>query len=238
MYLYDRLCLVDRALVDRSALADGLRDMGYKLTADEVDRLLDQLDPGLTGQVAKTQLAASQMDWRAMAENQTERWLRCARRAFSDLDSDKDGLLSAEDMVALLRHELPPAEVEGAVRQALVEAQRRTGDSSTDGSSHGGSQTCGGGGSTHGSNADDASLRNGLNFRQFMRMLNAGSCDSLDLYEDRLGSMGSPERASGSFSALAGSPSSSYDRVNLLLERSVRGGDQYQRAAHLDPVPE
>lgn len=247
-YLYERLRLVDHALVDRSALAAGLEEMGYKLSNEEVERLLDQLDPGNTGQVAKIQLAASQMDWRVIAENQTERWLRCARRAFSDLDADKDGLVSVEDMVALLRHKLPPAEVEAAVRQALVEAERKGGSvADQDGSSHddgggsaGGSTHDGSlaGGSVHGTNISDPSLRNGLNFRQFMRMLTHGSADSLDLYDDRWGSLGSPDKAvSGSFSAMVGSPSS-FDRVNLLLERSVKGGDGYQRAAHLDPVPE
>lgn len=248
-YLYERLRLVDRSLVDRAALADGLTQMGYKLTTEEVDNLLDSLDPGNTGHVAKSQLAASQMDWKALQENQTERWLRCARRAFADLDSDKDGLVSTEDMVALLRHKLPPGEVELAVRQALVEAsRRRDNDSSHGGSSgspgasaHGGSQV---GGSGHDgqaalqtmtASASDPSLRNGLNFRQFMRMLHTGSADSLDLYEDRLGSLGSPEKSA--MSALGTTPTG-VERVNMLLDRSIKGGTGFARGAHLDPVPE
>ncbi len=269
-YLYERLRLVDRSLVDRAVLAEGLTEMGYKLTPEEVDNLLDQLDPGNTGHVAKSQLAASQMDWKALQENQTERWFRCARRAFADLDSDQDGLVSTEDMVALLRHKLPPAEVEQAVRQALVEAaQRREIKSDGDnGSSHGGSNgvnsrdnsthngvvsgniaIAGGiGGSGHG-HGSDPSLRNGLNFRQFMRMLHAGSTDSLDLYDDRLGSLGSlgsPERngsgagsgaLSGTINYLGTTPTA-VEKVNFLLNRSIKGGDQYSKAGHLDPVPE
>lgn len=252
-YLYERLRLVERSLVDRAALSDGLTQMGYKLSTEEVDNLLDSLDPGNTGHVAKSQLAASQMDWKALQENQTERWLRCARRAFADLDTDRDGLVSTEDMVALLRHKLPPAEVELAVRQALVEAsRRRDNDSSHGGSSgspgasaHGGSQV---GGSGHDgqaamksmtASASDPSLRNGLNFRQFMRMLHTGSADSLDLYEDRfgsLGSLGSPEK-SGAMSALGTTPTG-VERVNMLLDRSIKGGTGFARGAHLDPVPE
>ncbi|KAL4539394.1 hypothetical protein Ndes2437B_g02227 [Nannochloris sp. 'desiccata'] len=277
-YLYERLRLVDRTLVDRAVLAEGLSEMGYKLTPEEVDNLLDQLDPGNTGHVAKSQLAASQMDWKALQENQTERWFRCARRAFADLDSDKDGLVSTEDMVALLRHKLPPAEVEHAVRQALVEAAHRrettatatqleggenasshggsNGVNSRDNSTHNGNQTgniviTGGlGGSGHGGGTygSDPSLRNGLNFRQFMRMLHAGSTDSLDLYDDRfgsLGSLGSPERAgSGGNGALGasiqhlGTTPSAVEKVDFLLNRSIKGGDQYSKAGHLDPVPE
>ena len=247
---------MDRSLLDRAALAEGLSEMGYKLTTEEVDNLLDQLDPGNTGHVAKSQLAASQIDWKALQENQTERWLRCARRAFADLDSDKDGLVSTEDMVALLRHKLPPAEVELAVRKALVEASRRRDNDSSHGgsagspgaSAHGGSQTGGvvGGGSSHDgqaavqghsmvASASDPSLRNGLNFRQFMRMLHPGSCDSLDLYEDRLGSLGSPEKSG--FLAMGTTPTG-VERVNMLLDRSIKGGTGYARGAVLDPVPE
>lgn len=229
VYLYERLAMADRELVDRSALAEGLSELGYKLTAEEADRLLDQLDPGNTGQVAKSQLAASQIDWGVLQQNNTEAWLRCARRAFADLDADKDGVVSTEDMVALLRHKLPPQEVEAAVRQAMQEASRRStlvqanaADTSTHGGSSNGSAH---GGSVHGGNSSHGgeSLRNGMNFRQFLRMLNVGSADSLDLYDDRLGSLASP---------------GSYDRVNMLLEKSIRGADGYVRAATLDAVPE
>jgi len=279
-YLYGRLRLVDRSLVDRAVLAEGLTEMGYKLTPEEVDNLLDQLDPGNTGHVAKSQLAASQMDWKALQENQTERWFQCARRAFADLDSDKDGLVSTEDMVALLRHKLPPAEVEQAVRQALVEAAHRReattavttetetttlqggenasshggshGVSSCDNSSHNGNQMgnialasgIGASGQGSGPYGSDPSLRNGLNFRQFMRMLHAGSNDSLDLYDDRfgsLGSLGSPERAgNGALGATIqmhlGTTPTAVEKVNFLLNKSIKGGDQYSKAVQLDPV--
>lgn len=35
------------------------------------------------GKVAKSQVAASQIDWRVLQQSQTERWLKCARRAFT-----------------------------------------------------------------------------------------------------------------------------------------------------------
>lgn len=221
-YLYERLRMTDRALIDRTALAEGLTEMGYKLTPSEVERLLDQLDSGKTGQVAKTQLAASQIDWGALQENQTERWLHLARQAFAGLDSDKDGVVSTEDMVCLLRHKLTPAEVEIAVRQALAEASKRRSSATKQGDEN----------SVHGINGKDQSLRNGLNFRQFVRMLTVGSSDSLDLYDDRFGS---PEKVP--LAELATSPTS-IDRVNLLLNRSIRGGEAYAHHTALDPVPE
>lgn len=233
-YLYTRLKMTDTSLIDRHVFADGLKDLGYRLTPEEVDRLLDQLDPGNTGSVGKFQFAASQMDWKALQENQTERWLRCARRAFADLDADKDGVVSVEDMVALLRHKLPPSEVEGAVRHALAEASRRrdhhhddvSNHGSANGSVHDGNHV---GGSQHGIHTD-GSVRNGLNFRQFVRMLHVGSCDSLEIFDDRFGSsLGSPDKMSNA---------ASFDRLNSLLEKSVRGGGEYHRHAPLEPVQE
>ncbi len=46
-----------------------------------------------------------------MQQDHRERWLGLARRAFADLDGDQDGLVRVEDMVAVLREKLPPAEV-------------------------------------------------------------------------------------------------------------------------------
>ena len=178
----------------------------------------------------KSEFAASQMDWRAMQADRREAWLACARHAFADLDKDGDGVLSVDEMVASLRQRLPADEVEGAVRHALAEAARaRGGGGGGDGSAHGssaGGSRHGAGASTHGGSASGGdSLRGGLNFGQFVRMLRAGSAESLDLYDDRLG---------GSF----GSPGS-FDRLSALLEKSVRGSDLYRGAAPpLEPVPE
>lgn len=128
--------------------------------------------PAAAGKVAKSQVAASQIDWRVLQQSQTERWLKCVRRAFMgklssqrlglggallvcvmpgclqlqkrhsrplhvalrrrvhassghavypllpprhpllpDLDTDGDGIISSDDMVAMLRNKLPKAEV-------------------------------------------------------------------------------------------------------------------------------
>ncbi|WPT18299.1 Calcium-dependent protein kinase 2 [Picochlorum sp. SENEW3] len=217
-YLYERLRLVDRASVDRSVLAEGLRDMGYKLSNEEVERLLDQLDVGFTGQVGKTQFAASQMDWRAIQSN-TEQWLSYARKVFADLDKDKDGILSAEDMAALLRHKLPPSEVEGALRHAIAEAAKRRSEPHEEHEPADPEGSVGKDSSAHGS-AYDKSIRDGMNFRQFLRMLSPGSYDSLDLFEERMGSPGS--RMSGSLHAIG-----SFNEVDKLLEKSVKGGTMF-----------
>lgn len=164
-YLYEHLSLTDKALVDREEVADGLEQLGYRLTGEELERLLDQLDPGNTGKVAKTQVAASQIDWRVLQQSQTERWLQCACAAFSTLDMDGDGFISGDEMVAMLRNKLPAEEVEVAVRHALQEAARRSEGSlrgprsEVDGATHADD-------TQHSVGSAEASVRDGMTFRQ------------------------------------------------------------------------
>ncbi|PSC73235.1 Pkinase-domain-containing [Micractinium conductrix] len=214
-YLYEHLSMTDKALVDREEIADGLEELGYRLTPEELERLLDQLDPGNTGKVAKAQVAASQIDWRVMQQSQTERWLKCVRSAFQDLDTDGDGIISSGEMVAMLRNKLPQAEVEAAVRHALQEAARRS-----EGSLHrrNGHEA---GDSVHSNGSAGDSVRDGMSFRQFVRMLRAGSTDCLDLYDDRHGSYGSY----GSHGSLS------------MLDKSVRGST-HAAVELLDPIKE
>ncbi len=72
------------------------------------------------------------------------------------------------------------------MRHALQEASRRGEGSNHNGSSAGGSGSGGGSGGSSQHGSIGGSVRNGLNFNQFLRMLRSGSCDSLDLYDDRL----------------------------------------------------
>ena len=83
---------------------------GYKLQIGEVDRLLDQVDVGHTGHVAKGQLAASQIDW-ATLQADRDAWLRCVRRAFEEFDADHDGVCGLDEIVACLKTKLPLTEV-------------------------------------------------------------------------------------------------------------------------------
>ena len=83
---------------------------GYKLQMGEVDRLLDQVDVGHTGHVAKGQLAASQIDW-ATLQADRDAWLRCVRRAFEEFDADHDGVCGLDEIIACLKAKLPLTEV-------------------------------------------------------------------------------------------------------------------------------
>lgn len=64
----------------------------------------------------------------------------------------------------------------------------------------------------------DESQHLGLDFDAFLRMLRSDSRDSLDQYDDRMGS--------------------SVERLNLLLERSCRAGDHYTLSSSLETVSE
>lgn len=61
--------------------------------------------------VAKSQLAASQIDWEAMQQSNADRWLASAQKVFQDFDTDGDGIIASEQIVECLRSKLPPSEV-------------------------------------------------------------------------------------------------------------------------------
>ena len=52
-----------------------------------------------------------QIDWRVLQEDQRERWLGLVEAAFEELDLDRDGVLSIDEIVSSMRNKLPPAEV-------------------------------------------------------------------------------------------------------------------------------
>jgi calcium-dependent protein kinase len=190
-FLYKALELEDQEQVDRDKVSQGLQRLGYKLEPGEVDRLLDTIDVANTSTITKSQLAASQIDWRVLQQNHAEQWLASVRRVFEEFDKDGNGFISVEQIMDCLRAKLPPQEVEAAVQHAMQEADKR-----------------------------EESMHEGIDFNSFLKMLRTNSTDSLDQYDDRMSFAGS------------------YDRLQTLLDKSVRAGDLYVRSAHLDSVAE
>lgn len=216
-YLYSQLSFDEGDVVDRQQLEEGLKKIGYtKLEASELDRMLDQLDVGRSGRVAKSQFAASQLDWRLAQLHHRERWLRAARQAFAALDTNSDGLIDVDNITQTLRAKLPPNEVAAAVKRAMADAEAKK--SITAATSAG----------TSAPSAPVAIPRNrsaeeGIDFETFLAMLRDSSLDSLDLYDDRSGSSRGTSMRAG-----AG--------VAALLDRSLQGADHFAPA--LQPVAE
>jgi hypothetical protein len=157
------------------------RVIHFRLTDAEVGRLLDQLDSNHSGHIAKSQFAASQMDWKVLQRSDTHRWMERAKKVFAALDEDGDGVLSAEEITRILRSKLPPSEVDGALRHVIAECRRKR-KATTAAATTGKENVV--------DVQQEKSLHDGLNFRQFLRLLSPRSMDSLDNYEDRLGSPG------------------------------------------------
>ena len=218
-YLYQKLKLVDKTIIDRKELANGLAELGYRLTDSEVEQLLDSLDSNNTGSIGKAQFSASQIDWKVLQRSNVGKWIERARRVFATLDKDGDGVLSSEDITSLLASKLPPEEVEDALRHVMMEASRRKkkSDVSTEAGKGMDVRMAG----HEQSLQQEASLHNGLRFHQFLRILSPRSFDSLDQYEDRLGS----PLVSGSLLRSIDSKSSMNDvtvhDIDRLIERSL-----------------
>jgi Ca2+-binding EF-hand superfamily protein len=88
----------------------------------QVDRLVDQVDTSNSGRVRRSALAASQMDWHHLQQNNMQEWLEIARTAFAALDKDQDGFLRTEEIINSIRAKLPGDELMAVVRQAMEEA--------------------------------------------------------------------------------------------------------------------
>ena len=104
------------------ALGEGLQQLGYDLAPTEVEVLLSQLDINADKKVNPEEFVASQLDWTALRQNNRDLWLESARRAFADLDSNSDGRITADELIANLKAKLPAAEVEYALEDAMLEA--------------------------------------------------------------------------------------------------------------------
>lgn len=224
-YLYTKLKLLDRTIIDRKELVSGLAELGYKLTDSEIERLLDTLDSNNTGSIGKVQFSASQIDWRVLQRNNAQRWVERARRVFSALDEDGDGVLSSAEITNLLASKLPPAEVEGALRHAMMEASRRRKKKAAGVDVDGSDATDASNAVAEAALPQEASLHDGLRFHQFLRILSARSMESLDQYDDKLGS---PMLSSISMLRTIDSKSSlgdlSVHDIDRLIERSLHGG--------------
>jgi Ca2+-binding EF-hand superfamily protein len=97
--------------INRFSLADGLAKLGYKVSDSDLDHLLTQLAtvPGLEAQpnVSKASLAASQLDWENVKQDNSEQWQRMGRAAFDALDLDGDGKIHRMEMEAVLAGRCP-----------------------------------------------------------------------------------------------------------------------------------
>ncbi|GAX86176.1 hypothetical protein CEUSTIGMA_g13589.t1, partial [Chlamydomonas eustigma] len=182
----------------------------FKLEDSEVSRLLQQVDSMSTqsGQIQKSALAASQLDWKELQQHHYQQWRRLVHNTFEGLDRDHDGILKQSDLTKALRACLPEERVDEAVAEALIEAGHSSADSNA-----------------------------GIDFETFMNMLKVSSLDSLDMYDDRIGgsshlthaSSGSMDRLNALLQAdpsLHSSTSRDGSRRGLYGSLSTNGGSQ------------
>ena len=76
-----------------------------------MQQLLDQIDTAHTGQLAKSQIAASQIDWQAVQQRNADQWLASVHKVFKSFDTDADGVIAPDQIVDCLRTKLPSSEV-------------------------------------------------------------------------------------------------------------------------------
>ncbi|GIL70760.1 hypothetical protein Vretimale_3845 [Volvox reticuliferus] len=187
------------AVLDENQLGEALERMGFKLDPSEVSRLMEQVDLEGSGAIDQAAFAASQMDWRHLQKNHAEVWLDLAAKAFRDMDTNGDGVLEADELLAALRERLPPDDIQSALQLVLEEARANRGV------------------------PGDASEDQGIDFDAFCSMLKVNSMDTLDLYDDRL-STRSSSSLHGSMDRLNGMLSTSLRASDLSRHGGSRHG--------------
>eukprot|EP01024_Parvocaulis_polyphysoides_P015377 TRINITY_DN16700_c0_g1_i9.p1 TRINITY_DN16700_c0_g1~~TRINITY_DN16700_c0_g1_i9.p1 ORF type:complete len:437 (+),score=81.29 TRINITY_DN16700_c0_g1_i9:273-1583(+) len=145
-----------------------LQRLGYNLSDGEPERLVEVVDIGRSGMVSREAFAASQIDWKHLQQKETDLFLEHAAAVFRSMDGDSDGIIKVDEIIAQMREKLPLQEVHEAVQSGLMDS------------------------------GVNIQATGGMDFDAFMKMLKVSSVDSLDLYDDRLGSPGSLEFKVGS----------------------------------------
>jgi Ca2+-binding EF-hand superfamily protein len=112
--------------ISAGALGTHLTELGYDLAPQELDHLVEVLDGARLGQINRGAFVASLIDWSAFEKTCTEQWGEYLRRAFDEIDLDRDGRIRFDELVASLQHKIPHQDVESAVEWALAEAGCRT----------------------------------------------------------------------------------------------------------------
>lgn len=149
--------------VDYATMERLLHKLGYRLHPEEVEHLMQAMDIGRSGRVTVSQFVASQIDWPAVERLHNELFAESARRAFSSLDIDGDGLITKDELCLVLQSHLATDDLQPAVEEALKEMELKG---------------CSSGSGT-------------MDINGFMSLLHAPSYDSLlslDQYDEKMSS--------------------------------------------------
>ncbi|KAK9813845.1 hypothetical protein WJX73_001529 [Symbiochloris irregularis] len=105
-------------------LMDGLKRLGYVVTAEEVEKLMRRLDVNDSGTVEFEEFCAGMIDWKTLQEDHL--WTRWVDLAFGKLDSNNDGYIDLDELIARLPSltgvDNPESERMLAARRMLREA--------------------------------------------------------------------------------------------------------------------
>lgn len=178
-------------------LSKGLKRMGYRLSDDELQRLMNSIG-GTQGTVSRSSVIASQIDWRYLQRYQKQRWLELTRRAFDNIDGDADGKVSVEELMRALEDRIPADELNNLFESAATGSSEARGVKIP---------------AAAGQNRMISAVRP-LSFQTFMSLMRQPSDESLDMYDDRLeGSVHTMLTGEGSGSSKLGNLGASMRRA-------------------------
>eukprot|EP00798_Chlamydomonas_sp_ICE-L_P014540 gene14540-20580_t len=107
--------------LERVALEDTLKEIGFNLNPTEVQRLVNQL--AREDVVTKSTFLASQLDWNSVQSEHADAWNMMAGEVFSNIDVDGDGLIHYADIMRVLDGIIPESEFDIAWNHVVDEAK-------------------------------------------------------------------------------------------------------------------
>ena len=184
------LNLKGKTEVSHEDLSKGLKKMGYRLTDEDLQRLMNSIG-GTHGTVSRSSVIASQIDWQYLQRYQKQRWLELTRRAFDNIDADSDGKVGVEELMRALEDRIPADDLNNLFEAAATSSPEAQGV-----------QIPASAGQARGM----ISAVRPLSFKTFMSLLRQPSDESLDMYDDRLeGSVQTWRTGEGSVGSALGS---------------------------------
>lgn len=127
--LFNQLDVDGSGGISLKELSQGLSKQGYNVSPMEVERLMARLDLNADGNIQIDEFAASMIDWQDLQQDVL--WEKWVDMAFQKLDSNGDGFIDLEELIAKLP--IDDATSAATRTERHLEAKRMVREADTDG---------------------------------------------------------------------------------------------------------
>lgn len=118
--ILDQLETNKEGTLDKKKFHASLVKLGHSLELTEAEEMFEMLDADGKGHIDRNDIAVSLIDWNQFRDTFKDRWIASLRKVFDELDQDRDGSLSMEEIASAFDSDLCEYEVDAAVHDVLL----------------------------------------------------------------------------------------------------------------------